>query len=98
MSFKSTVAGDPVIIAYWESKSGRWAVHLETFGEGGYGYQATNHSGGVLYADTDEEAIAEVQKKVDIGLFQPDANKTPMIRVPLRYDENGDARPDRSAA
>lgn len=73
----------PMIVARWESKTRKWFVVLESFDGRGYGYTA-NDSGGVLYADDDADAIAQVQARVDLGLFQPDAAKTPMRRVAPR--------------
>lgn len=77
------------IIARWESRSGKWHAvlsHSERsdssavyFYEGTVGGFAL--AGGVIIAGNEEDAIAQMQAKVDAGTFQPDANKTPMRRV-----------------
>ena len=66
------------MIARWTSRSGRHWVALRQFPDGG-GYHLESPSmGGVFYADSTEAAIRETQRRVDLGLFQPDANTTPM--------------------
>lgn len=64
-------------LARWESKSGKWYATVERLREGAYTYTGDG-TGGVFYVDDDDAAIAHVQELVDKGLFQPDANKTPM--------------------
>ena len=65
----------------WQSKTGRWWVELKHLSDHAYSYQSNGGSGGVFYVVSDEAAITHVQTLVDKGLFQPDANKTPMQRV-----------------
>lgn len=67
------------VIARWESKSGKYWVEL-TSSESGVSYGAPG-AGGSLGRVGDSEAIAEIQRRVDLGYFQPDANKTPMKKV-----------------
>lgn len=69
------------IIAEWRSKSGKYFATLTKFASGsGYQYQG-DKCGGSIPGNDDAAAIAEVQKYVDRGHFQPDANKTPMKRI-----------------
>jgi hypothetical protein len=68
------------ILARWESKSGKHWVDLIQYESGGFGYSAPGQSG-TLARGEDVEAISEIQRRVDLGYFQPDANKTPMKRV-----------------
>jgi hypothetical protein len=76
-------------IARWESRSGKHWVELFyypafQFADGRVEPSASYtalHSGGSLGNMTEEAAIAEMQARVDRGLFQPDAAKTPMRRV-----------------
>ena len=76
---------DTVEIASWVSRSGKDYVHLSrmngsgTDGSTPYSYTARG-AGGVLYAKSDQEAVAQIQVKVDSGYFLPDAAKTPMKR------------------
>jgi hypothetical protein len=69
------------IVARWESRSGKHYVNLERFEDGGYGYSSPG-AGGVLSAVTLDEAIAAIQRLVNLDdYFQPAANKTPMRRM-----------------
>lgn len=71
-------------IAKWESRSGKHWVKLDriTLDDGRifYGY-ASPSAGGGLAATSEPDAIVELERKIAIGYFQPDANKTPMHRV-----------------
>ena len=67
-------------IARWESRSGKHWVALYQWESGGYYYRAPAQ-GGSFGAPDDDAAVREVQRHVDLGLFQPDANTTPMHRV-----------------
>jgi hypothetical protein len=44
----------------------------------GYSYKDSSGGGGTLASSTEPEALGEMQSRVNAGLFQPDANKTPM--------------------
>jgi IMP dehydrogenase/GMP reductase len=68
-----------MLIARWESKSGKYWVEV-TRKEWGVSYEAPRATGS-LGKVTDTEALEEMQKRVDMGYFQPDANKIPMKRV-----------------
>jgi hypothetical protein len=69
-----------IVVARWESRSGKHWVELEWLTRTHYGYRA-NGSGGLLASGlTREAAIAEMKRRVDAGLFQPDNAKTPMRR------------------
>lgn len=68
------------IVARWESKGGKHFVELERFESGYYGYRASN-GGGMLGTSQEKVAMLYLTKKVEQGLFQPDAAKTPMRRV-----------------
>jgi hypothetical protein len=68
------------VIARWESKSGKHWVELTQWESGGAGYSAPGQCGVLGYLEG-SDAIAEMQRRVDLGYFQPDANKTPMKRV-----------------
>lgn len=70
---------EPKKIARWESKSGKHWVELHSHGDGSYSYKSPG-AGGTSYHKTDDEAVQAVQQKVDSGLFQPDANKKPMVK------------------
>jgi hypothetical protein len=69
-----------MILAKWESKSGKHWVILNRE-EWGVSYSAPQAGGTFANPITDEEAIAEMAKRVALGYFQPDANTTPMKRV-----------------
>lgn len=67
------------LIARWESKSGKyWAeLYMDSIGPSYKGVDC----GGSMGNLTADAAVAAMQQKVDMGYFQPDANKTPMKRV-----------------
>ena len=67
------------VIARWESRSGKHWVELATDGAA-YRYRAPD-AGGYLAEATKAEAMAEMNRRVAAGYFQPDANKTPMKQV-----------------
>ena len=67
-------------LAKWESKSGKYWVTL-TRNTYGVSYTAPQACGTFANPITDADAIAEMEKQVSEGYFQPDANKTPMKRV-----------------
>jgi hypothetical protein len=69
-----------MIVARWESKSGKHWVEL-TRSEYGVSYSAPQAGGTFANPCTDAEAIADMAQRVALGYFQPDANKTPMKRV-----------------
>jgi hypothetical protein len=69
-----------MIVARWESKSGKHWVEL-TRSEYGVSYSAPQACGTFAKDATDAEAIADMAQRVALGYFQPDANKTPMKRV-----------------
>lgn len=77
------------LIARWESRSGKhWVdLYFNPAFKLANGQTITSahykgvDCGGGLSASTPESAIAELQRRVDTGYFQPDANKTPMKRV-----------------
>jgi hypothetical protein len=50
-------------------------------GEDGIAMYRGNGCGGCLGPMTEAEAIAEIQRRVDLGHFSPDAAKTRMQRV-----------------
>ena len=68
------------ILARWESKSGKHWVELTQGESGGVFYRAPQAIGSLGIVE-DSKAIEELQRRVDLGYFQPDANKTPMRRV-----------------
>lgn len=77
------------VIAEWRSRSGKHSVVLHynpafVLADGrtviDAHYKGQNCGGGIA-ATSEEDAIAQLQAKVDSGYFQPDANKTPMKRV-----------------
>jgi hypothetical protein len=43
--------------------------------------------GGILYAPTDADAVAHMIERI-VPIAQPDANKTPMIRINITEDVN----------
>jgi predicted Rdx family selenoprotein len=67
------------IVAKWVSRSGKHHVTL-LHDDLGYVYVAPGCGGVLGRFASDDEAITEIQRRVDDGLFQPDANKTPMSR------------------
>lgn len=69
---------DKLIIARWESKSGKYHVTLYC-DDYGYSYSAVNAGGNLGAFASDADAIAAIAPRVND--FQPDANKTPMQRV-----------------
>jgi hypothetical protein len=70
-----------MIIAKWESRSGKHWVQLIKQGSG-YSYTSPD-AGGSLGSNvtTDAQAIQALADKVLTGYFQPDANTTPMQRT-----------------
>ena len=70
---------DRNVIARWESVSEKHHVTLHR-DQWGHSYDAPGAGGSLGKGLSDEEAIAEMQSRVDKGYFQPDANKTPMKR------------------
>lgn len=78
-------------IARWESRGGKYWVELYFNPEFKLAngnvvvdahYRGTDCGGGVA-AQCEYEAIAYMQKRIDSGYFQADANKTPMKRIVL---------------
>jgi len=68
-----------MIIARWTSRSGKHNVALH---HTEHGFKYVNESaGGYLAATENDEAITELQARIDSGYFQPDKNVTPMRRV-----------------
>jgi hypothetical protein len=67
------------VIARWESKSKKHWVDLEK-DQWGFAYSSPG-SGGSLGRISKDEALLEMERRVNMGLFQPDKNKTPMVRV-----------------
>jgi hypothetical protein len=67
------------IIARWESRSGKHWVELEY--DGIAAIYRGNGCGGCMGKMSQEQALTEMQKRVDSGYFLPDAAKTPMKRV-----------------
>jgi hypothetical protein len=76
-------------IARWESRGGKYWVDLyynpafkladgSTIVDAHY---RGDGCGGSIQAQSEAEAIASMQKRVDAGYFQADANKTPMKRT-----------------
>ena len=76
-------------IARWESRGGKYWVELFynpafKLANGNFMIDAHyrgNSCGGGVVAISEDSAIAEMQKKIDMGYFQADANKTPMRRI-----------------
>ena len=66
-------------LARWESRGGAYVVtlHVDPLG---YTYRGVG-CGGSLAARDEAEAMAEMERLLAQGYFQPDANKTPMRRV-----------------
>lgn len=71
------LATQRLVVARWESASGKHWVELYRDGAG-YGYRAPGASGW-LGAVAEAAALAELERRV--GDFQPDTNKRPMRRV-----------------
>lgn len=67
------------IVARWESRSGKHWVNLVS-DQWGYGYESVS-CGGWMGQVSYASALASIQGKIDMGYFQPDANKLPMQRV-----------------
>jgi hypothetical protein len=78
-------------IARWESRGGKYWVDLyynPSFKLANGNTVIDAHykgdgCGGSVDAYSEESAIAAIQRRVDLGYFQADANKTPMHRVNL---------------
>lgn len=76
-------------IARWETPGGKYWVDLYfnpafTLANGRvvvYAHYRSDDSTGGIQANTEAEAIAVMQRKVNAGQFQPDAAKKPMKRV-----------------
>lgn len=68
-----------MIIARWQSKSGKWWVHLYKNAHG-YSYRGVDCGGfiGALEGE-DTKAIAYIESRLDT--FQPDNAKTKMKRM-----------------
>jgi hypothetical protein len=73
-------AGAPIVVARWESRSGKHWVDLYAYPDSGHGYKAPG-CGGFLGVMDEAAALAIMEQKVADGYFQPDANVTPMRRV-----------------
>jgi hypothetical protein len=71
----------PITIARWESKSGKHWVNLSANGDGSYFYDAPDMHGSLGHQNNDQAAIDQFSVRVVTGIFQPDANTTPMHRV-----------------
>ena len=71
--------GETKTIARWESRSGKHYVDLWR-GRWGPSYDSPGASGSMGNI-TDAQAIAEIERKLSWGMFQPDKAKTPMRRV-----------------
>ena len=69
--------GDKKRVARWSSKSGKHWVDMHQHSDGNYSYDASNGGGNLGVMDY-SEAVKRMQSKVDMGGFQPDANKSPM--------------------
>ena len=80
---------EPKLIARWESRGGKYWVNLffnpafhlangQTVVDAHY---RGDSCGGGIDGQTESEAITAMQKRVDSGYFQADANKTPMHRT-----------------
>ena len=69
-----------VLIARWESKTGKHFVELYRDMRG-YSYHAPGAGGSLGVLPSDEIAIEKIKKIVDVGYFLPDAAKTPMHRT-----------------
>lgn len=67
------------VIARWESRSGKHWVELSE-DRWGFAYTAPGQ-GGVLGRVSRAEAVTEIERRAAMGLFQPDANVTPMRRT-----------------
>lgn len=71
---------DAQTIARWESKSGKWWAELRR-DQYGYAYRGVDCGGSLGILPSDADAVAELDRRVASGYFQPDANTTPMRRV-----------------
>ncbi len=69
-----------MVKAQWKSKSGKHSVILHVWEDGSYSYRG-NDCGGHLGLISEIEAFIKMEKLIDDGYFQPDANITPMKRV-----------------
>jgi hypothetical protein len=80
---------EPKLIARWESRGGKYWVnlyfnpcfHLANGTDIVDAHYRGDGCGGSVNGQTEIEAIADMQMRVDRGYFQADANKTPMHRV-----------------
>lgn len=68
-----------MIVATWKHRGGS-EVTLEAFSSGGYGYSAPG-MGGAISAESDADAIAELQTRIDAGWLSRDAWTTNYERV-----------------
>lgn len=68
------------VVAKWESKTGKhWVVLYRD--DYGYGYTSPDAGGFLGQLPSDEDAIAQMEAKIETGYFLPDSAKTPMRRV-----------------
>jgi hypothetical protein len=80
---------EPKRIARWESRGGKYWIdlffnpcfHLANGQDVVDAHYRGQGCGGGVQAQTENEAIAAMQARIDCGYFQADANKTPMHRV-----------------
>jgi hypothetical protein len=80
---------EPKRIARWESRGGKYWVdlffnpcfHLCNGTDVVDAHYRGDNCSGPVNGQTELEAIADMQQRVDRGYFQADANKTPMHRV-----------------
>jgi hypothetical protein len=77
---RSKTAAEKTQVARWESSTGKHHVTLHR-DQWGHSYDSPGMGGSLGNNLSDEEAIAEMQRRVDTGVFQPDANKRPMKRT-----------------
>lgn len=69
-------------LARWESRSGKWYAEVRHLSGRGYAYEG-NGCCGVFYVDSDADAIAYTEDRIATGIFQPDANTSPLRRVAI---------------
>lgn len=82
---------EPKHIARWESRGGKYWVdlfynpcfHLMNGTDVVDAHYRGRGCGGGIDASSESEAITAMQARIDRGGFQPDAAKTPMVRVSI---------------
>lgn len=72
------------LIARWESRSGKHYFDLYRDDAGSYSYSMSGGGGGYGFTFPTDLAAIEYFETRHVEWAQPDNNKTPMKRVPIR--------------